>query len=33
MSDFDYRKYRPYRPLALTDRSWPNRSIERAPDW
>ncbi|HJR69159.1 MAG TPA: 2-isopropylmalate synthase, partial [Gammaproteobacteria bacterium] len=33
MSDFDYRKYRPYRPLSLADRRWPNRAIERAPDW
>jgi 2-isopropylmalate synthase len=33
MSPFDYRKYRPYRPISLTDRSWPNRAIERAPDW
>jgi 2-isopropylmalate synthase len=33
MSQFDYRKYRPYRPISLTDRQWPNRAIERAPDW
>jgi 2-isopropylmalate synthase len=33
MSSFDYRKYRAYRPLVLADRQWPNRSIERAPDW
>jgi 2-isopropylmalate synthase len=30
---FDYRKYRPYRPIDLTDRTWPGRVIERAPDW
>ena len=33
MSDFDHRKYRPYRPISLADRQWPNRVIERAPDW
>src|SRR5687768_11052799 len=33
MSEFDHRKYRPYRPIALSDRQWPNRTIERAPDW
>ena len=33
MSNFDYRKYRPYRPISLGDRQWPNRTIERAPDW
>src|SRR3970282_184862 len=33
MSDFDYRKYRPYRPIELVDRQWPNRTIERAPHW
>jgi 2-isopropylmalate synthase len=33
MTDFDYRKYSPYRPLALPDRRWPDREIERAPDW
>ena len=33
MSDFDYRKYKPYRPISLADRQWPNRTIERAPDW
>src|ERR1700741_3212552 len=33
MSDFNYRKYKSYRPLSLPDRQWPNRAIERAPDW
>ena len=33
MSDFDNRKYKPYRPISLADRQWPNRTIERAPDW
>ena len=33
MSDFDYRKYRAYRPIALADRRWPSRTIDSAPDW
>jgi 2-isopropylmalate synthase len=33
MRDFDHTKYRPYRPIALADRAWPNRTLERAPDW
>ncbi|HEX6995903.1 MAG TPA: 2-isopropylmalate synthase [Gammaproteobacteria bacterium] len=30
---FDHRKYKPYRPIVLTDRTWPDRVIEAAPDW
>ncbi len=26
-------KYRPYRPLRLTDRTWPDKAIERPPIW
>ncbi|WP_202635188.1 2-isopropylmalate synthase [Rugosibacter aromaticivorans] len=26
-------KYRPFAPIALTDRRWPNRTIDRAPIW
>jgi 2-isopropylmalate synthase len=33
MSQFDHSKYRAYRPIALPDRRWPERLIERAPDW
>jgi 2-isopropylmalate synthase len=33
MSQFDSRKYRAYRPIALADRRWPDQTIERAPDW
>jgi 2-isopropylmalate synthase len=33
MNQFDYRKYRSYRPIALSDRRWPDRTIERPPDW
>jgi 2-isopropylmalate synthase len=28
-----YGKYRPFRPLALTDRTWPDRTLDRAPLW
>ena len=33
MSQFDYRKYRPFAPVGLTDRNWPDRVISKAPDW
>jgi 2-isopropylmalate synthase len=33
MSQFDHSKYSPYRPIALADRRWPDRTIGRAPDW
>jgi 2-isopropylmalate synthase len=33
MREFDHRKYRPYRPIHLPDRTWPDRTLERAPDW
>ena len=28
-----FEKYKPFIPLVLTDRTWPNRTIERAPQW
>src|SRR5436190_17641617 len=28
-----YEKYRPWLPLALTDRTWPDKRIEKAPLW
>ena len=28
-----FAKYRPYPPIALTDRQWPNRTITQAPIW
>jgi 2-isopropylmalate synthase len=28
-----FEKYRPYIPMVLEDRTWPNRTIERAPRW
>ena len=28
-----FEKYRPWRPIVLEDRTWPNRRIERAPLW
>lgn len=33
MSQFDYRKYRPFSPIAKTDRRWPNEVIRQAPIW
>jgi 2-isopropylmalate synthase len=30
---FDHRKYPPYRPIVLADRTWPDRELTRAPDW
>src|SRR3954467_11584130 len=26
-------KYRPFIPLTLTDRTWPNKTIDKAPLW
>ncbi|MDR0837956.1 MAG: 2-isopropylmalate synthase [Propionibacteriaceae bacterium] len=28
-----YHRYRPFAPLPLTDRTWPNNRIEKAPRW
>ncbi|MEY4508173.1 MAG: hypothetical protein RLZZ450_295 [Pseudomonadota bacterium] len=28
-----FHKYRPFAPIALADRTWPNKVIERAPLW
>lgn len=30
---FDHRKYIPFRPIAKTDRRWPDQVIEKAPRW
>lgn len=30
---FDHTRYRPFRPVGLRDRTWPDRVIERAPRW
>ncbi|HKK57004.1 2-isopropylmalate synthase [Marinobacter sp.] len=30
---FDHRKYIPFRPVAKTDRRWPDQIIEKAPRW
>lgn len=30
---FDHRKYRPFAPIPRPQRRWPDRVIERAPDW
>ncbi len=33
MSTMPTHKYRPFEPVGLTDRTWPGRTIERAPIW
>ena len=33
MSSFDHRKYKPFQPIAMSNRRWPDRVIERAPHW
>ncbi|MEX2479577.1 MAG: 2-isopropylmalate synthase [Gammaproteobacteria bacterium] len=33
MSTFDHRKYRPFPPIGLTARTWPDKVIEHAPRW
>lgn len=30
---FDHRKYSPFEPIRLTDRTWPDKQITEAPDW
>ncbi len=33
MSTFDHRKYKPYRPIELPSRTWPDKTLTAAPDW
>jgi 2-isopropylmalate synthase len=33
VSDFNYKKYRPFSPIAKSSRRWPDRVIDHAPDW
>jgi 2-isopropylmalate synthase len=33
MSSFDHRKYKPFEPLVMPTRRWPDRTIESAPLW
>ena len=33
MSRFDHRKYRPFPPVAIRDRRWPDAVVSRAPAW
>lgn len=30
---FDHKKYKPFAPLDMPNRAWPNRSISQAPNW
>lgn len=33
MSQFDHRKYKPFAPIAMTNRRWPDNTITQAPLW
>jgi 2-isopropylmalate synthase len=33
MQSFDHSKYRPFEPVAIPDRTWPEQTITRAPIW
>lgn len=33
MTSFDHTKYRPFHPVALTNRTWPDNTITTAPIW
>jgi 2-isopropylmalate synthase len=33
LSTFNHKKYRPFTPISKPARRWPDRVIERAPDW
>lgn len=33
MSNFDHTKYRPFTPVRLADRQWPDRTLDQAPIW
>ncbi|HEY5097031.1 MAG TPA: hypothetical protein VII46_03245, partial [Acidimicrobiales bacterium] len=33
VSPMPFHLYRPYRPLTLPDRTWPDREMTRAPRW
>ena len=30
---FDHRKYKPFQPIDIADRTWPDRVLTRAPTW
>ena len=33
MSQFDHRRYKPFTPVPMTARRWPDRQIRKAPQW
>ncbi len=33
MSKFDYRKYKPFQPVKMSARRWPDRVLDKAPNW
>jgi 2-isopropylmalate synthase len=33
MSTMPFHRYRPFEPIALPDRTWPSKTLDRAPQW
>ena len=33
MSNFDHRKYQPFAPIKMSNRRWPDKIIDKAPQW
>jgi 2-isopropylmalate synthase len=33
MSNFDHRKYKPFQPVKMSARRWPDRVLDKAPNW
>ena len=33
MSSFDHRKHKPFQPIAMNNRRWPDRVLDKAPGW
>jgi 2-isopropylmalate synthase len=33
MSSFDHSKYKPFQPIAMASRRWPDQVIDKAPQW
>ena len=31
--NLSYKKYKPFQPIALPDRTWPDKTIAKAPVW
>ncbi len=33
MANFDYRKYKPFQPVPMANRQWPDKILQKAPLW